>query len=73
MIRKLVADIVTVPEQAIIDAVKYAFFQLKQVVEPTGALGIAALLSQEVPSNGRVGVVISGGNIDPEIMTMCLS
>ena len=73
VIRKLVADIVTVPEQAIIDAVKYAFFQLKQVVEPTGALGIAALLSQEVSSNGRVGVLISGGNIDPEIMTMCLS
>ena len=45
LIRRLVADIITVPEQAIVDAVRYAFFDLKLVVEPSGALGIAALLS----------------------------
>jgi threonine dehydratase len=72
LIRSLVTDIVTVSEQAIIDAVRYAFLHLKQVVEPTGALAIAALLSGAVEERGRVGVVISGGNIDPEVMTMCL-
>lgn len=72
IIRKLVTDIVTVSEQAITDAVKYAFFELKQVLEPTGALGIAAILSQQVPNSERVGIVISGGNVDPDIISMCL-
>ena len=73
LIRKLVTDIVTVPEQAITDAVRYAFFQLKQVVEPTGALGIAALLSHKVPQSERIGVLISGGNVDSDVMAMCLN
>ena len=73
LIRKLVTEIVTVPEQAITDAVRYAFFQLKQVVEPTGALGIAALLSEKIPQSGRIGVLISGGNVDSDVMAMCLN
>jgi threonine dehydratase len=36
------------------------------VVEPTGALGLAALLSGRVKAGGRVGVIVSGGNIDPK-------
>ena len=72
LIRRLVADIITVPEQAIVDAVRYAFFDLKLVVEPSGALGIAALLSGAVSATGRVGILISGGNIDAQVMTNCL-
>ena len=72
LIRRLVADIVTVSEQAIVDAVRYAFFDLKLVVEPSGALGIAALLSGAKSATGRVGILISGGNIDPQVMTTCL-
>ena len=72
LIRRLVADIITVPEQAIVDAVRYAFFDLKLVVEPSGALGIAALLSGAVSATGRVGILISGGNIDAQVMTDCL-
>ena len=73
LIRRLVADIVTVSEQAIVDAVRYAFFDLKLVVEPSGALGIAALLSGDVSATGRVGILISGGNIDAQIMASCLN
>ena len=40
------------------------FYRMKLVVEPSGALGVAALLRGAVQPNGRVGIVISGGNID---------
>jgi len=46
------------------EAVKFLFFHMKLVVEPSGALGVAALLSREVLADGRIGVIISGGNID---------
>jgi threonine dehydratase len=72
LIKRLVADIVTVPEQAIIDAVRYAFFNLKLVVEPSGALGVAALLSGAVSATGRIGILVSGGNIDTQVITECL-
>ena len=72
LIQRLVADIVTVSEQAIVDAVRYAFFDLKLVVEPSGVLGIAALLSGAVSTTGRVGILINGGNIDSDVMIDCL-
>jgi threo-3-hydroxy-L-aspartate ammonia-lyase len=68
-----VADMVTVSEEAIIDAVRFLFLRLKLVVEPSGALGVAALLSGAVKPTGRVGVLLSGGNIDPETMAMILT
>jgi len=42
------------------------------VVEPSGALGVAALLSGKVTGRGRVGVIISGGNIDGDLMCKIL-
>jgi threo-3-hydroxy-L-aspartate ammonia-lyase len=67
-----VDDMQTVDEADIISAVRFAFFRLKLVVEPSGALGIAALLSGAVRPLGRVGVVVSGGNIDAETMVQVL-
>ena len=49
LIRRLVTDIVTVSEQAIVDAVRYAFYDLKLVVEPSGALGICLLYTSPSP------------------------
>ena len=72
LVLKYVDDMVTVSEKDIIEAVKFLFYRMKLVVEPSGALGIAALLSNVVKSNGRVGVIISGGNIDKETMTLIL-
>lgn len=68
-----VADMQTVSEQAIIDAVRFLFYRMKLVVEPSGALGLAALLSGAVKAEGRVGVVLSGGNIDAATMTRVLA
>ena len=62
----------TVSEQAIVDAVRFLFYRLKLVVEPSGALGVAALLSGAVELHGRVGVILSGGNIDAPTMTRIL-
>ena len=68
-----VDDMVTVSEAAIVDAVRFLFLRLKLVVEPSGALGVAALLSGAYKPNGRTGVILSGGNIDPETMAMILT
>ena len=72
LVLEYVDEMKTVSEKEIIDAVKFLFFRLKLVVEPSGALGIAALLSSKVNLNGRVGVIISGGNIDAATMKMIL-
>jgi threonine dehydratase len=45
---------------------------MKLVVEPSGALGVAALLSGVIRPQGRVGVIISGGNIDGDTMRAIL-
>jgi threonine dehydratase len=73
LVLEYVDDMQTVSEKAIIEAVKFLFFRMKLVIEPSGALGIAALLSGDVQVNGNVGVIISGGNIDPETMIMILN
>jgi threonine dehydratase len=64
LVLKYVDDMQTVSENAIMEAVKFLFYRMKLVVEPSGALGVAALLSGEVQAQGRVGIILSGGNID---------
>jgi threonine dehydratase len=54
------------------EAVKFLFYRLKLVVEPSGALGVAALLSGEIQPRGRVGIILSGGNIDGTTMKTIL-
>ncbi|MFI7616559.1 threo-3-hydroxy-L-aspartate ammonia-lyase [Nonomuraea terrae] len=63
--RRLVDDVVLVSDDEIVAAMRLAFERMKIVIEPSGAVSLAALLagrSPEVPR--RIGVVISGGNID---------
>ncbi|AUI59505.1 pyridoxal-phosphate dependent enzyme [Amycolatopsis sp. BJA-103] len=64
--RKLVDDIALVTDDQVRNAMRFAFERLKLVMEPSGATGLAALLSGQVPVSGRVGVIISGGNVSPE-------
>ena len=65
IIRALVHDIVTVSDPMLIDTMKFFAERMKIVVEPTGCLGAAAALSKQFHRPGeRVGVLISGGNID---------
>jgi threo-3-hydroxy-L-aspartate ammonia-lyase len=60
--RELVDEIVTVSDAEIVDAMTFLFDRLKLVVEPSGAVGVAALLAGRIP-RGRVGIVLSGGNV----------
>jgi threonine dehydratase len=66
IIRSLVDDIVTVPDEALVEMMRFFAERMKIVVEPTGCLAAAAVLRGIYPCEGkRVGVVISGGNVDP--------
>ena len=71
--QKHVDDIVPVSEQAIYDAVAFFFQRMKLVVEPSGALGLAALLSGVIKPEGRIGIIISGGNVDGDTLHWILS
>jgi threonine dehydratase len=59
---RLVDEIVTVTDQQMVEAMRFAFERLKLVVEPSGAVGIAAVLNGLL-SGDRVGVIVSGGNV----------
>jgi len=73
LVLEYVDDMKTVSEEAIIEAVKFLFYRMKLVVEPSGALGLAALLSRVVMSEGRIGIILSGGNIDSATMITILN
>ena len=72
LVLEYVDDMKTVSESAIVDAVKFLFYRMKLVVEPSGALGVAALLGRSVKPEGRVGIILSGGNIDGATMKKIL-
>ena len=65
LVRRYVDEMVTVSEEAIRRAMFFLWERMKLVVEPTGALAAAALFEGAVDVRGkRVGVVLSGGNVD---------
>ena len=68
IVAALVADVVTVSDLELRRAMALLASRLKIVVEPGGAAGFAALLAGRVPdvAGRRVGVVLSGGNVDPD-------
>jgi threonine dehydratase len=66
--RALLDDIVTVSDADLVAAMRFGFERLKLVLEPGGAAGLAALMANTIAFEGttRVGVILSGGNVDPE-------
>jgi threonine dehydratase len=69
IIQKHVEDIVLVTDQEIRDTVKFLLERMKMLVEPSGAAAAAALLHHKLPQDlGRVGVILSGGNVDLEFL-----
>ena len=65
VIKRDVDDIVTVSDAQLVDAMKFFAERMKMIVEPTGCLGAAAALNGVVPVHGKkVGILISGGNVD---------
>lgn len=65
VLRKLVDDIITVSDTQLVDAMKFFAERMKIFLEPTGCLGAAAAFGKKVDvRNKKVGIVLSGGNID---------
>jgi len=68
IIRDFVDEVVTVTDDEIASALVLLLERAKLVVEPAGAVGVAAVLTGAVRDSGRTAIVISGGNIDPLLM-----
>jgi threonine dehydratase len=67
VIRALVDDVLTVSDAQLVRTMRFFMERMKLVVEPTGCLAAAAALEGVLPVHGlRVGVIVSGGNIDAE-------
>jgi threonine dehydratase len=64
IIQRFVDDIVTVSDAQLLETMKFFAQRMKMVVEPTGCLAAAAALHRASPARGRVGVLVSGGNVD---------
>ena len=69
IMQRTVADVAVVTDPEVAEAMRYAFSTLKLVVEPGGAVGLAALLAGKVNTFGgsTVGLILSGGNVDPDL------
>ena len=70
-----VTDVLLVSDQEIEEAVRFLLLRAKLLVEPTGAVPAAALLAGKLPlpRGSRVGIVLSGGNIDPALLAEILT
>ncbi|MEZ4778537.1 MAG: pyridoxal-phosphate dependent enzyme [Flavobacteriaceae bacterium] len=65
IIQKLVSEIICVEESEIIDAMKLIWERMKIIIEPSSAVALAAILKQkETFRNQKIGIIISGGNVD---------
>lgn len=74
IIQRYARDILTVSDTALIEALRLVAAELKLVIEPTAALGLAAILQQRVGVAGqRIGVILSGGNVDLSAFAQYLS
>jgi threonine dehydratase len=67
LLRRYVDDVVTVSEREIVNAMRITLQDLKLLIEPSSAVAVAALLAGRLGASGqRIGVVVSGGNVDLE-------
>ena len=64
LVQRYVNEMVTVGDEELLSAMFWLWERMKLIVEPTGALGFAALLSRKLKPGARAGVVLSGGNVD---------
>jgi threonine dehydratase len=70
VMKELVDEVAVVTDEQIIAAMTFLFERLKVVVEPSGACALAAVLAGavDVPAGSRIGVVLSGGNVDAGVL-----
>ena len=74
ILKRGLAGVIEVPEQAIRDGVRLLFELANLKVEPTGALSVAAILTEKERFRGKpVVAIVSGGNVDPAVYRDLLS
>jgi threonine dehydratase len=73
IVREMVDEVVTVSDDDTAQALLVLLERAKLVVEPAGAVGVAAILSGQVQASGTTVVILSGGNIDPLVMERIIS
>jgi threonine dehydratase len=73
ILQQTAEDVLTVSDEEIIETMKFMLIRMKLLVEPSGAAAAAAVFNRKLPANAkRVGVVLSGGNIDGEFLSRLL-
>ncbi len=73
ILQNLVESIILVSEDEIRSAMRYLLLRMKIVVEPSGAVAAAAVLHRKFPAElKRIGVILSGGNVDAEVLAQIL-
>jgi threonine dehydratase len=74
ILQKTAEDVLTVSDDEIIETIRFFLFRMKLLVEPSGAAAAAAVMTGKLPRDTRrVGVVISGGNIDTDLLSQFLA
>lgn len=69
IVQKLADDVLTVSDEQIIETLRFMLFRMKILVETSGVTAAAAVMFQKLPADvRRVGVILSGGNIDPDLL-----
>ncbi|MDT4968968.1 MAG: threo-3-hydroxy-L-aspartate ammonia-lyase [Acidobacteriota bacterium] len=69
ILQKTAEDVLTVTDDELVAAIRFILARMKVLVEPSGVAAAAAVLSGKLPDDARrVGVILSGGNIDPEML-----
>ncbi|NCC30867.1 MAG: threo-3-hydroxy-L-aspartate ammonia-lyase [Chloroflexia bacterium] len=69
IIQHYVEQILVIPDTAVLETMLFLLMRMKLVVEPTGAVGLAAVMTGLAPPTcQRIGVIISGGNVDPALL-----
>lgn len=69
IVQKLADDVLTVSDEEIIETLRFMLFRMKILVETSGVTAAAAVMFKKLPADTkRVGVILSGGNIDPDLL-----
>jgi len=69
IVQKLADDVLTVSDEEIVETLRFMLFRMKILVETSGATAAAAVMFKKLPADvRRVGVIVSGGNIDPDLL-----
>ena len=74
ILQRLAEDVLTVSEEEIMETLRFVLFRMKLLVETSGVTAAAAVLFGKLPANiRRVGVILSGGNIDPDLLAKVIA